>query len=52
MVFAVHCIDSIISIVTESKISRLQLSSEAVQAGFSLPGLENPKTELLTEGLN
>ena len=33
--FVVRCLDSIISILAKSKVSRLQLASVAVQAGLS-----------------
>ena len=38
--FVVHCLDSIISLVSLSKISRLKLVSSAKQAGLSLTWLQ------------
>ena len=43
-VFVVRCLDSIIPLVSISKISSLHLASVAAQAGLSLPLLQNPKT--------
>ena len=42
--FVVHCLDSIISLVSISIISSLQLASVAAQAGLSLTWLKTPKT--------
>ena len=41
--FVVCCLDSIIPLVSISKISSLYIASEAVQAGLSLPRLQNPE---------
>ena len=46
-VFIVRCLDSILLTLAISKISRLQLASEAVQAGLSLTWLEPPRTGFL-----
>ena len=45
--FAVHCLDSIISLVSISEISRLQLAAVAEQAGLCLTWLQPPKTGFL-----
>ena len=45
--FVVPNLDSIIPLVSISKISRLQLASEAKQAGLSLIWSETPKTGFL-----
>ena len=42
--FVVHCLDSTIPILAKSKISRLQLASEAEQASLSPTWSHNPKT--------
>ena len=42
--FVVHCLDSIMSLVSVTKISSLMLASVAEQAGLSLPWSQNPKT--------
>ena len=49
--FVVRCLDSIISLVSISEISRLQTVSVAEQAGWSLPWLETPKTGFLVSWL-
>ena len=41
--FIVHCLDSIIPLVSISKISSLYLTSVAAQAGLSLSLLGNPE---------
>ena len=45
--FVVHCLDSIIPLVSVSEISSLYLASVAAQAGSSLPWLQTPKTGFL-----
>ena len=50
--FFVRCLDSIIPLVSISKISSLYLASVAAQAGLSLPWLETPKTGFLVTWLN
>ena len=50
--FVVHILDSIIPLVSISKISRLQLASVAEQAGLSLTWSETPKTGFLVTCLN
>ena len=42
--FVVHCLDSIIPLVSTSEISSLYLASLAVQAGLCLTWLQTPKT--------
>ena len=49
--FLVHCLDSIIPVLAKSKISRLQLGSEAQQAGLSLIRSQTLKTGFLVKGL-
>ena len=49
--FVVHCLDSIIPLVSISKISSLYLASVDVQAGLSLPLLQTPKTGFLVTRL-
>ena len=49
--FVVHCLDRIISTLAISIISRLQLVSEAEQAGLSLIWSETPKTGFLVTRL-
>ena len=41
--FVVHCLDSIVALVSISKISSLYLASVAAQAGLSLPWSQTPK---------
>ena len=45
--FVVHCLDSIIPLVSTAKISSLYLASVAAQAGLSLTWLETLKTGFL-----
>ena len=45
--FVVHCLDSIIPLVSISKISSLYLASVAVQAGLNLLWSQTPKTGFL-----
>ena len=49
--FVVRCLDSIISLVYISHISRLQLASVAEQAGLCLTWSETPKTGFLATRL-
>ena len=49
--FVVHCLDSVISILAKSKISRLLLVSVAEQAGVSLIWSKTPKTGFLMRRL-
>ena len=42
--FVVRCLDSIIPMLANSKISRLQLVSVTVQTGLSLTWSQTPKT--------
>ena len=49
--FAVHCLDSIIPLVSISKISSLYLASVAEQAGLSHTWLHIPKTGFLATRL-
>ena len=42
--FVIRCLDSIISLVSISKISSLSLASEAEQASLSLTWSQTPKT--------
>ena len=44
---AVHCLDSIIPLVSISEISSLYIASVAAQAGLSLPWSQTPKTYFL-----
>ena len=44
--FVVHCLDSIIPLVSISEVSSLYLASDAVQAGLSLHWSQTPKTGL------
>ena len=46
-----HCLDSIISLVSISEISSLQLASVAAQAGLSLTWWKTPKTGFLVTRL-
>ena len=46
-----HCLDSIIPLVSNSKISSLYLASVAAQAGSSLPWSKTPKTAFLVTRL-
>ena len=41
--FIVHCLDSIIPLVSKSEISSLYLASVAAQAGLSLTLVANPE---------
>ena len=45
--FVVHCLDSIIPLVSISKISSLYLASVAAQGGLCLTWLQTPKTGFL-----
>ena len=45
--FVVHCLDSMIPLVSISEISSLCQASVAAQAGSSLPWLQTPKTDFL-----
>ena len=45
--FVVHCLDSIIPLVSISEISSLNLPSVAAQAGLSINWLQTPKTGFL-----
>ena len=45
--FIVHCLDSIIPLVSISEISSLYLASVAAQAGLSLLWSQTPKTGFL-----
>ena len=45
--FVVHCLDSITSLVSISKISSLYIVFVAAQAGMSLPWSQTPKTGFL-----
>ena len=47
-----RCLDSIIPLVSISKISSLYLASVAAQAGLSLPWSQTPKTDFLVTWLN
>ena len=49
--FVVRCLDSIITVVSISEISSLQLVSEAEQAGLSLTWSQTPKTCFLVTRL-
>ena len=49
--FVIHCLDSIISVVSIRKISSLWLVSIAKQAGLSLTWSPTPKTGFLVMGL-
>ena len=49
--FVVHCLDSIIPLVSISKISSLCLASVAAQAGLSLPWSQTPKTGFIVTKL-
>ena len=49
--FVVRCLDSIIPLVSISKISSLYLVSVAAQAGVSLPWSKTPKTAFLVTRL-
>ena len=49
--FVVRCRDSIISLVSISKISNLKLASVAVQAGLNFTWSETPKTGFLVTRL-
>ena len=50
--FVVRCLDSITPLLALSKISRLQLASEAVQAGLSLNWSQTPKRGFLVTRFN
>ena len=50
--FVVHCLDSVIPLVSISEISRLKIASVAAQAGLSLPWSQTPKTGFLVTWLN
>ena len=45
--FVVHCLDSVMSLVSVTKISSLMLASAAEPAGLSLTWSETPKTGFL-----
>ena len=47
----VHCLDSMIPLVSISEISSLYLVSVTVQTGLSLPWSQTPKTGFLVMGL-
>ena len=49
--FVVHCLDSIILVVSISESSSLYLASEAEQAGLSQPLSQTPKTGFLATWL-
>ena len=49
--FVVRCLDSIIPLLSISRISSLYLASVAEQAGLSLPCSQTPKTSFLVTGL-
>ena len=49
--FVVHCLDSMIPLVSIPKISSLYLASVAAQAGLSLTWSETPKTGFLVTRL-
>ena len=49
--FVVRFLDSIIPLVSISKISRLELASEAAQPGLSVTWSETPKTGFLVTWL-
>ena len=49
--FVARCLDSIISLVSISEISSLQLDSVAAQAGLCLTWLQTPKTGFLVTRL-
>ena len=48
--FVVHCLDSIIPLVSLSKTSSLSLASLAPQAGLSLTWSQTPKTDFSWRG--
>ena len=50
--FVVHCLDSIIPLVSISEISSLYLVSLVAQAGLNLPCSKTPKTDFLVMRLN
>ena len=50
--FVVHCLDSIVPLVSISEISSLCLAAVAAQAGLSLPWSQTPKTGFLVTSLN
>ena len=50
--FVVRCLDSIVSLVSISDISRLLLASVAEQAGLNLIWSQTPKTGFLVTRLN
>ena len=50
--FVISCLDSIIPLVSISKISSLYLASVAAQAGLGLPWSQTPKTDFLVTRLN
>ena len=45
--FVVHCLDSVMSLVSVTKISSLMIVSAAEQASLSLTWLETPKAHFL-----
>ena len=47
--FVVHCLDSMIPLVSISEISSLYLASVVAQAGLSLLWSQTPKTGFLRE---
>ena len=49
--FVVHCLDSIILLVSISEISSLYLASVAAQVGLSLPLVANPEDRFLVTWL-
>ena len=49
--FVVRCLDSILPLVSVSKISSLYIASMAAQAGLSLPWSLTPKTGFLVTRL-
>ena len=50
--FVVHCLDSIIPLVSISEISSLYLASVAFQIGLKLPWSQTPKTGFLVTRFN
>ena len=49
--FVVRCLDSIIPLLSISRISSLYLATVAEQAGLSLPWSQTPKTSFLVTRL-
>ena len=49
--FVVRCLDSVMALVSVTKISNLMLASLAEQAGLSLTGRKLPKTRFLMKRL-